>query len=107
MSDLPKTIEGMDWPRLALLIKQTRARIELWEVEELRAERRWHRGLREVDRRGLTNPDSVSAAYVAAAARERVWVPTSKLEQDRELLAHLYRLRDLMLGASDGSECEA
>ena len=102
----PLNVEGMDWLRLKVLIDQTRARIELWEREELVAERRWHRAVREVDRRGLTDPEKIGWAYMAEAAKERVWVPTNRLQQDRELLARLYDLRRQMLECTDGSECE-
>jgi hypothetical protein len=100
-------VHGDDWLRLRVLIEQTEARVKLWEAEERRAERRWHRGVREVDQRRLTNPDRLGMAYAAEAAKERVWVPTCKLDEDRRLLDRLYRLRRQMLECTDGSECEA
>jgi hypothetical protein len=106
MSDHPLRVQGADWLRLRVLIEQTEARIALWEAEERVAERRWHRGVREVDRRGLTNPDTIASAYVKAAAVERVWVPEVQLKQDRDLLLQLYELRRQMLACTDGSECE-
>jgi hypothetical protein len=98
-------VEGADWPRLHLLIQQTEARIRLWEAEELRAERRWHRGMREVDRRGLTKEENLIEAMIEVVEQERLWVPEDRLASDRALLARLHGLRDAMLGASDGSEC--
>jgi hypothetical protein len=105
MTDSVRVV-GEDWLRLRVLIEQTEARIRLWEAEELRAERRWHRGVREVDRRGLTNSETIAVEYAKAAARERVWVPSNNLGEDRALLDHLYSLRRRMLEATDGSECE-
>jgi len=107
MSELPRAVEGADWLRLKVLIEQTELRVKLWEVEARRAERRWHRAVYEVDRRGLTSTRSLTSAYVVAAAKERVWVPGEKLKADLELLAYLYELRGRMLAESDGSECEA
>jgi hypothetical protein len=101
-----QNVVGDDWLRLAELIKQTETRIKLWELEERRAERRWHRGNREIDRRGLTKPDNIFEAMMEVVETERLWVPEDKLQQDRALLARLYELRRQMLASTDGSECE-
>jgi hypothetical protein len=106
MFDCTKGIEGVDWGRLRLLIEQTEARIALWEVEERRAERKYHRGLREIDARGMTKAENIFEATWEMVAGERLWVPDDKLQQDRALLADLKALRAAMLASSDGSECE-
>lgn len=99
-------VAGNDWSRLSLLIKQTETRIKLWEVEETIAERRWHRGIRDLDRRGLSKPDSVMEAMMEVLERGKLWVPEANLDRDRLLLARLYSLRAEMLASTDGSECE-
>lgn len=97
---------GDDWLRLKVLIEQTENRIKLWEQAERQAERKYHRGLREIDRRGLTKPDNIFEATWDMVSAERLWVPEERLCQDRALLARLYELRGKMLAASNGSECE-
>lgn len=99
-------VVGDDWLRLKVLIEQTENRIKLWEVEERRAERRWHRGNREIDRRGLTKPDNIFEAMMEVVESEKLWVPEERLNEDRQLLAQLYELRRQMLASTDGSECD-
>jgi hypothetical protein len=78
--------------RVEVLIAQCEGRIEAWEAERTRAERAWHRGVREVDRRGLTKADNIVEALWEVTERGRLWVPEERLAEDRALLEHLYRV---------------
>lgn len=106
MFDCTNSVGGLDWGRLRLLIEQIEARIALWEVEERRAERRYHRGLREIDARGMTKAENIFEATWEMVDGGKLWVPEEKLKEDRALLADLKALRAAMLASTDGSECD-
>lgn len=91
------SLPTVELDQLEVVIAQTEARIELWEKEALRAERRWHRGVRTVDQRGLTKAENIFDALWEVAEDERLWVPDERLRQDTELLKHLYEVRQQLL----------
>ncbi len=99
-------VTGADWQRLSLLIKQTEDRLSYWEQEQVRCDRRWRRGQRDIDRRHLTSDRAIEDAEWELMERHRLWVPEEQAKADRALLDHLYSLRSQMLTASDGSECQ-
>lgn len=89
----PSNISPEDWARLNLLIHQVTARLEVWEREELRAERGFRRAIRGTGHLTRTQ----EAVCTAIWDDRRLGVPTDCLERDRQLLAQLKELRTSML----------